>query len=29
VMAGQLHIRDLPGKGGVFTIDLPKQPPPR
>jgi signal transduction histidine kinase len=28
VMAGQLHIRDLPGKGCVFTIDLPKQPPP-
>jgi signal transduction histidine kinase len=28
MMAGQLHIRDLPGKGCVFTIDLPKQPPP-
>jgi signal transduction histidine kinase len=28
VMAGQLHIRDLPGKGCVFTIDLPRQPPP-
>ena len=27
-MAGQLHVRDLPGKGCVFTIDLPKQPPP-
>jgi signal transduction histidine kinase len=27
-IAGQLHIRDLPGKGCVFTIDLPKQPPP-
>ncbi len=27
MMAGQLHIRDLPGKGCVFTIDLPKQPP--
>ena len=28
MMAGQLHIRDLPGKGCIFTIDLPKQPPP-
>jgi signal transduction histidine kinase len=28
MMGGQLHIRDLPGKGCVFTIDLPKQPPP-
>jgi signal transduction histidine kinase len=28
MMAGQLHIRDLPGKGCVFTIDLPRQPPP-
>ena len=28
MMAGQLRIRDLPGKGCVFTIDLPKQPPP-
>jgi signal transduction histidine kinase len=27
-MAGELHIRNLPGKGCVFTIDLPKQPPP-
>ncbi len=27
-IAGDLHIRDLPGKGCVFTIDLPKQPPP-
>ncbi|HEY5239842.1 MAG TPA: ATP-binding protein, partial [Polyangiaceae bacterium] len=25
-MAGELHVRDLPGKGCVFTIDLPKQP---
>jgi signal transduction histidine kinase len=25
-MAGELHIRDLPGKGCIFTIDLPKQP---
>jgi signal transduction histidine kinase len=24
--AGQLHVRDLPGKGCVFTIDLPKPP---
>jgi signal transduction histidine kinase len=28
VMAGKLHIRDLPGEGCVFTIDLPRQPPP-
>ena len=28
MMAGQLHIRDLPGKGCVFTIDLPRQAPP-
>jgi hypothetical protein len=27
-IAGDLHIRDLPGKGCVFTIDLPRQPPP-
>jgi signal transduction histidine kinase len=27
-MGGELHIRDLPGKGCIFTIDLPKQPPP-
>jgi signal transduction histidine kinase len=27
-IAGELHIRDLPGKGCIFTIDLPKQPPP-
>jgi signal transduction histidine kinase len=25
-MAGQLHVRDYPGTGCVFTIDLPKQP---
>jgi signal transduction histidine kinase len=28
MMAGELHIRDLPGKGCIFTIDLPRQPPP-
>jgi len=28
MMGGKLHIRDIPGKGCVFTIDLPKQPPP-
>ncbi len=28
MMSGELHIRDLPGKGCVFTLDLPKQPPP-
>jgi signal transduction histidine kinase len=27
-MAGELHIRDLPGRGCIFTLDLPKQPPP-
>lgn len=27
-LGGALRIRDLPGKGCVFTIDLPKQPPP-
>lgn len=25
---GELTVRDLPGHGCVFTIDLPKQPPP-
>jgi signal transduction histidine kinase len=25
---GELRVRDIPGKGCVFTIDLPKQPPP-
>jgi signal transduction histidine kinase len=25
---GELRIRDLPGKGCVFAIDLPRQPPP-
>lgn len=25
---GELHVRDLPGKGCVFTIDLPRQPAP-
>jgi signal transduction histidine kinase len=28
MMAGELHIRDLPGAGCVFTIDLPRRPPP-
>jgi signal transduction histidine kinase len=27
-MGGELYVRDLPGEGCVFTIDLPKQPPP-
>jgi signal transduction histidine kinase len=27
-MGGELHIRDLPGKGCIFTLDLPKQTPP-
>ncbi|MBK7828719.1 HAMP domain-containing sensor histidine kinase [Nannocystis sp.] len=26
--AGLLHVRDLPGKGCVFTLDLPRKPPP-
>jgi signal transduction histidine kinase len=26
--SGDLHVRDLPGVGCVFTIDLPRQPPP-
>jgi signal transduction histidine kinase len=24
--AGQIHVHDLPGKGCVFTLDLPRQP---
>lgn len=27
-MGGELVIRDVPGKGCVFALDLPKQPPP-
>lgn len=27
-MNGELRVRDMPGKGCVFTIDLPRQPPP-
>ncbi len=27
-IGGELHILNLPGKGCIFTIDLPKQPPP-
>jgi signal transduction histidine kinase len=26
--AGELRVRDLPGKGCVFTLDLPRMPPP-
>ena len=26
--SGRLQVRDLSGKGCIFTIDLPKQPPP-
>jgi signal transduction histidine kinase len=22
---GEIHVRDLPGKGCVFTVDLPRQ----
>jgi signal transduction histidine kinase len=27
-IGGELHIKNLAGKGCIFTIDLPKQPPP-
>ena len=27
-MEGELRIEDLPGRGCIFTVDLPKQPPP-
>jgi signal transduction histidine kinase len=27
-IGGELHIRNLPGKGCIFTMDLPKQSPP-
>lgn len=27
-IGGELRIQDLPGAGCIFTIDLPKQPPP-
>ncbi len=26
--AGELRVRDIPGKGCVFTLDLPRKPPP-
>lgn len=26
--AGEIHVRDLPGKGCVFTLELPRKPPP-
>jgi signal transduction histidine kinase len=29
VSNGLLHVRDLPGKGCIFTLDLPRKPPPR
>ena len=25
---GEIHVRDIPGKGCVFTLDLPRKPPP-
>jgi signal transduction histidine kinase len=25
---GEIHVRDLPGKGCIFTLDLPRKPPP-
>ena len=28
VNSGDLYVRDIPGKGCVFSIDLPRQPPP-
>jgi signal transduction histidine kinase len=27
-ISGELRVRDLPGRGCVFSIDLPRQPPP-
>jgi len=27
-MGGRIRVRDLPGKGCVFTVDLPRQAPP-
>jgi signal transduction histidine kinase len=24
---GEIHVRDIPGKGCVFTLDLPRKPP--
>jgi len=26
--SGELHVRDLPGRGCVFALDLPRKPPP-
>jgi signal transduction histidine kinase len=26
--AGEIHVKDLPGKGCIFTLDLPRKPPP-
>jgi signal transduction histidine kinase len=26
--AGEVYVRDLPGKGCIFTLDLPRKPPP-
>jgi signal transduction histidine kinase len=26
--AGEIHVRDLPGKGCIFTLELPRLPPP-
>lgn len=26
--AGEIYVRDVPGKGCVFTLDLPRKPPP-
>jgi signal transduction histidine kinase len=26
--SGLIHVRDIPGKGCVFTLDLPRKPPP-
>jgi signal transduction histidine kinase len=28
ISGGQVHVRDIPGVGCVFTIDLPRLPPP-
>ena len=25
---GRIRVRDVPGKGCIFTVDLPREPPP-
>jgi hypothetical protein len=26
--AGEIHVKDLPGRGCIFTLDLPRKAPP-